>query len=165
MDVVVDCGGVVRQCDRGREVIAYYVPWADNLLDTIASPAAVVAGIVASASVLGEVPPALQWTFAAIAGGGVAGVVQAATVLLRGTSTATTGGLGNSVVSTTELILAVGVAVLALLAPFVALALLVIAGRRLEVHPGVAARLALGMRGPQHGDWQHPRNRALRRAS
>jgi len=111
------------------EVLAYYIPWADNLLDTIASPAAVVAGIVASASVLGELPPALQWTLAAVAGGGAAGLVQAATVLLRGASSTTTGGLGNSVVSTTELVFAVAIAVLALLAPFVALALLVIAAR------------------------------------
>jgi hypothetical protein len=111
------------------EVLAYYVPWADNLLDTIATPAAMIAGVVASASVLGELPPALQWTLAAVAGGGAAGLVQAATVLLRGASSTMTGGLGNSVVSTTELVFAVGVAVLALLAPFVALALLVIAAR------------------------------------
>jgi hypothetical protein len=105
------------------EVIAYYVPWADNLLDTIATPAAVVAGIVASASVLGEVSPALQWTVAVVAGGGAAGVVQAATVLLRSASSATTGGFGNFMVSTTEIVLALGTAVLALLAPFVAFAL------------------------------------------
>ncbi|MGD9523155.1 MAG: DUF4126 domain-containing protein [Gemmatimonadales bacterium] len=111
------------------EVLAYYIPWADNLLDTIATPAAMVAGVVASASVLGELPPALQWTLAAVAGGGAAGLVQAATVLLRGASSTTTGGLGNSVISTTELVFAVSVAVLALLAPFVALALLVIAAR------------------------------------
>jgi len=127
------------------EVLAYYVPWADNLLDTIATPAAMIAGIVASASVLGELPPALQWTLAAVAGGGAAGLVQAATVLLRGASSTTTGGLGNSVVSTTELVFAVAIAVLALLAPFVALALLVIAarfiwkytlGRRSQTGPG-----------------------------
>lgn len=105
------------------EVVAYYVPWADNLLDTIATPAAMIAGIVASASVLGELPPVLQWTLAAVAGGGAAGVVQAGTVLLRGASSATTGGLGNFMVSTTEIVLALGTAVLALLAPFIAFAL------------------------------------------
>ena len=34
------------------EVAAYYVPWVDNALDTIAAPAAVIAGTVISASVI-----------------------------------------------------------------------------------------------------------------
>ncbi len=111
------------------EVLAYYIPWADNLLDSIATPAAMIAGVVASASVLGELPPALQWTLAAVAGGGAAGVVQAGTVLLRGASSATTGGLGNFMVSTSEIVFAIATAVLALLAPFLAFALLLVAAR------------------------------------
>src|SRR5690606_9119994 len=107
------------------EVIAYYIPWADNLLDSITTPAAVLAGIVASASVLGELPPTLQWTLAAVAGGGTAGLVQMGTVLLRGTSSVTTGGLANFMVSTTENLLAIVTPVLALLAPLAVFALLV----------------------------------------
>src|SRR5947207_9549521 len=34
------------------EILAYYVPWIDNLLDVIAGPAAVTAGIVVTASVV-----------------------------------------------------------------------------------------------------------------
>ena len=106
------------------EVVAYYVPWADNLLDTIASPAAVIAGVIASASVLGELPPAMQWTLAAVAGGGAAGLIQATTVFVRGTSSATTGGLGNFAVSTAENMFAVATPVFALLAPLIVFALL-----------------------------------------
>lgn len=101
------------------EIAAYYVPWADNLLDAIASPAALVAGVLASASVLGDYSPYLQWTLAAVAGGGAAGVVQASTVVLRGASSAATGGLGNFVVASIENVLSIATAVLALLVPLV----------------------------------------------
>src|ERR1041384_958545 len=56
------------------EIAGYYIPWVDHLLDTIATPAAVIAGIVATGSMLTGIDPYLQWTLAAIAGGGVAGV-------------------------------------------------------------------------------------------
>src|SRR5258705_403728 len=82
------------------EIAAYYVPWLDHLLDTIATPAAIVAGTVVTASMISGMSPFLQWTLAAIAGGGAAGLVQGATVLTRAASTATTGGLGNPLVAT-----------------------------------------------------------------
>lgn len=88
------------------EIAGYYVPWIDNLLDSMATPAAVVAGTIVTASVVTDMSPMLRWSLAAIAGGGVAGVVQAGTVALRGTSSVTTGGLGNFFVSTGELGLA-----------------------------------------------------------
>lgn len=103
------------------EVTAYYIPWLDNLLDTIATPAAVVAGIVAGAAVITGMSPLLTWTLAAIAGGGVAGIVQASTVLLRGMSTTTTLGGGNAVVASGELAGAVGMTLLAILLPGLAL--------------------------------------------
>lgn len=104
------------------EVGAYYIPWLDNLLDTIATPAAVVAGAVISASVFTGMDPFLRWTLAIIAGAGAAGAVQTASVVTRAASTATTGGFGNFVVATGELILAV---IASLIAPFVALVLIV----------------------------------------
>jgi len=104
------------------EVSAYYIPWLDHLLDTIATPAAVVAGAVISASVFTGMDPFLRWTLAIIAGAGAAGAVQTATVVTRAASTASTGGLGNFVVATGELILSV---VASFLAPFVALVLIV----------------------------------------
>jgi len=85
------------------EVCAYYVPWLDHLLDIIATPSAIVAGIVATAATVSGMSPLLTWTLAAIAGGGAAGLIQSSTVILRGMSTATTLGMGNFVVSTGEL--------------------------------------------------------------
>jgi hypothetical protein len=103
------------------EIAAYHVPWLDHLLDTIASPAAIVAGIVATASVVTDMDPLWRWTLAVIAGGGLAGAVQGSTVLVRAASTATTGGLANPVVATGELAGAVAVSILALLVPVLAL--------------------------------------------
>jgi len=85
------------------EIGAYYIPWMDNLLDTIATPAAVIAGTIASVSVAGDLPPFIKWSLALIAGGSVAGVVQTGTTLLRGVSTAATGGMANFLITTAEI--------------------------------------------------------------
>jgi hypothetical protein len=81
------------------EIAAYHVPWLDHLLDTIASPAAIVAGIVVTASVITDMDPLWRWTLAVIAGG----------------------GLANPVVATGELAGAVAISILALLVPVLAL--------------------------------------------
>ncbi|MEE9124437.1 MAG: DUF4126 domain-containing protein [candidate division NC10 bacterium] len=86
----------------GLEIAGYYVPWVDNLLDTIATPAAVVAGTIVMASTVSGMTPFLQWALAVIAGGGVAATVQVATGMTRGVSTLTTAGLGNPLVATME---------------------------------------------------------------
>ena len=105
------------------EVLAYYVPAVDNLLDSITTPLALVAGTVVSAAVITDLPPLIKWSTAIIAGGGVAAITQGVTTLVRAKSTAFTGGLGNPVVSTIEMIGAVVVALLALFAPLLAIAL------------------------------------------
>jgi hypothetical protein len=125
------------------EIVAYYVPWLDNLLDALAGPAAVVAGVMTTASVVTGLDPMLKWSLAVIAGGGLAGSVQAMTTGVRGASTITTGGLGNFVVSTLELIAALVLAVLALLVPVAAAAailvvLFLIARRLLRGRPAQA---------------------------
>lgn len=124
------------------EIVAYYVPWLDNLLDTVATPAAVVAGAVATAAVVSGMSPFLTWTLAAIAGGGAAGIIQSGTVLLRGMSSGTTLGTGNFVVSTSELVGSIFFSILAFLLPFLTLvlvgALLVWIWRRLRGRPVVA---------------------------
>lgn len=103
------------------EVVAYYVPWLDHALDTIATPAAVVAGAVLTMSQLqgvsGGANQGLNWVLSILMGGGVALFVQLSTVLLRFASTASTGGLGNSVISTGEHLLAAVCALLAILIP------------------------------------------------
>lgn len=106
------------------EVVAYYVPWLDHALDLVATPAAVAAGIVSSAAVITDIPPTVKWLVAIIGGGGIAGIVQGATVLARVKSTALTGGLGNPVISTAELVGAVLTVALALLVPVFTLLLL-----------------------------------------
>jgi hypothetical protein len=108
------------------EVAAFYIPGVDNLLDTMATPGAVVAGTIASAAVMTDVPPMVKWTAAVIAGGGVAGVTQGLTAMLRAKSTVFTGGLGNSAVATAELGGATLISILALAAPVAALALVVL---------------------------------------
>ena len=102
------------------EVAAYYVPGLDHLLDVIAAPAALVAGTIAAAAVLTDLPPLVRWTAAVIAGGGAAGLTQGVTSLLRAKSTLTTGGLANPVVATGELGGALGLSLLALAAPVLA---------------------------------------------
>ena len=108
------------------EVLAYYVPGVDNLLDTLATPAALVAGTVVSAAVMTDVPPMVKWTAAVIAGGGVAGLTQGATAILRAKSTVLTGGIGNSVIATAELAGALLLTLLALAAPLAALAVVIL---------------------------------------
>jgi hypothetical protein len=108
------------------EIAAYYVPWIDNALDTIATPAAVVAGTIVTAAVLGDAPPLVKWSAAVIAGGGMAGLVQTATVALRGTSSATTGGFANWIVATGELVASICTTLLALLVPVICFGLVLV---------------------------------------
>ena len=108
------------------ELLAYYLPWMDNILDTITTPAAMVAGVVATASVLTDVSPLLKWTLAIIAGGGAAAIVQGVTSTLRLGSTALTGGAGNPVIATGEWIGAILTALLAILVPVICLVLLLL---------------------------------------
>jgi hypothetical protein len=107
------------------EVLAYYIPAVDNLLDTITTPTALIAGTLVAAATITNLPPAVKWATAIIAGGGVAGITQATTALLRAKSTVMTGGLGNPVLSTLELVGALLLAVLALVAPLLAIVLVV----------------------------------------
>lgn len=105
------------------EVLAYFIPFVDNLLDAITSPLAVVAGTVLTASVVTDVDPFFKWTMAIIAGGGMAGMVQAKSVVTRGISSAATAGFANPIVSTVELGGAVTTAAVSVLMPIMALVL------------------------------------------
>jgi hypothetical protein len=99
------------------EILAYYVPGLDNALDTLATPAAFVAGTVVSAAVITDVSPLVKWAAAIIAGGGIAGLTQSLTTLVRAKSTMMTGTLGNPAVATAELGGSLAVSLLALVAP------------------------------------------------
>ena len=108
------------------EVLAYYIPWLDHILDMIASPAAVVAGMIATASMVTDISPFLKWTLAIIAGGGIAGIVQGTTVALRAKSSVLTAGMGNAFISTAELAGSILTAVLAIIVPILCIALIII---------------------------------------
>jgi hypothetical protein len=105
------------------EVLAYYIPVVDNLLDVVSAPAAFIAGTILSAAVMTDMPPMVKWTAAVIAGGGVAGLTRGLTGVLRAHSTVLTGGLGNFIISTAELGGAALISFLALAAPIAAIAL------------------------------------------
>lgn len=107
------------------EVAAYFIPYFDHLLDTVAGPAAMVAGAVLMASTLVDMEPWLRWAVAIVAGGGTAGLLHGATSALRLGSTATTAGAGNPAFATFETGAATALTILALLVPLIALALVV----------------------------------------
>lgn len=105
------------------EIMAYYIPVVDNLLDTIATPLAVVAGTLLLTSVLPIDSELMKWITGAAVGGGSAAVVQAGSALTRLTSTKLTAGLGNPVVATAENVAATGTSILSLVIPFFIIAL------------------------------------------
>ena len=108
------------------EVLAYYVPGVDNLLDAVATPAAFVAGTIVSAAVMTDLPPMAKWMAAVIAGGGTASFIQGVTTILRAKSTVFTGGFGNPVIATGELGGSVLLSLLALAAPLAAFAVVIL---------------------------------------
>jgi hypothetical protein len=108
------------------EVLAYYVPGVDNLLDALATPAAFVAGTIVSAAVMTDLPPMAKWTAAVVAGGGTASLTQGVTTILRAKSTVMTAGLGNPVIATGELGGSVLLSLLALAAPLAAVAVVIL---------------------------------------
>lgn len=85
------------------ELAAYYIPWIDNLMDTISTPAAAIAGSILTASALTDVSPMLQWSAGIIAGGSTAAVFSSSTALTRAASSLTTGGIANPLLATTEI--------------------------------------------------------------
>jgi hypothetical protein len=103
------------------EVGAYYVPWLDNLLDSIATPAAVTAGIIITAAATPDLSPFLRWALAIVAGGGAAGLVQTGTALLRLKSSTFTAGAGNPLIATGELAGSVVLSLVGLLVPLLAI--------------------------------------------
>lgn len=108
------------------ESVSYLVPVVDNLLDSIAVPLAGVAGTLVMASTLTDFSPAMSWALAIVAGGGVASTIKGTTATTRLASTTTTGGLANPAISVAETGTAIGLSVLSIFAPIVAMVTLVI---------------------------------------
>ncbi|MBL7950179.1 MAG: DUF4126 domain-containing protein [Flavobacteriales bacterium] len=108
------------------EAAAYYIPVMDHALDVIAVPLSTVAGTLVAMSTFVDLPPALSWGLALVAGGGVAGLVSAGTAAARLGSSLKTAGLGNPVVATAETGGAIGLSLLAWFIPLLALVLVLI---------------------------------------
>ncbi|MFV0238120.1 MAG: DUF4126 domain-containing protein [Flavobacteriales bacterium] len=86
------------------EIFGYYIPWVDNVLDTITGPIAAIVGTMMVAIQLDTLDSEfLKWAMAIIAGGGTATVVSGATSGSRMISTSTTTGIANPIISTAEI--------------------------------------------------------------
>ena len=102
------------------EIVAYYVPFLDNLLDKIALPLAVGAGTLISTSYMSDdIAAPLKWGLGLIAGGGAAGLIHTAMGMLRLGSSAGTAGTENPIVTTGENGAAATVCVLGFVIPVV----------------------------------------------
>ena len=134
------------------EIGAYYIPLIDHMVDALVTPAAVVAGAILTAAMLGDMTPFLKWTLAIIAGGGVSAIVQGGTVALRAASTGSTGGLANFLVSSGELfgssILTVFAILLPVLCFFVVLLICVLMIRKMLKSEFIGKLFS----GPEQGD-------------
>ncbi|MBR5894603.1 MAG: DUF4126 domain-containing protein [Akkermansia sp.] len=117
-DVAIACLGAATLA----ELLAYYIPLVDNFLDSLAGPAALVAGAIVTGGMLGDLPDWLQWGTGIVAGAGVAGTVQLGTTAVRAASTTSSAGIANPVVSTAENLFSTIGAVLAVAAPLLAAA-------------------------------------------
>ncbi|PSB11952.1 DUF4126 domain-containing protein [Pleurocapsa sp. CCALA 161] len=130
------------------EVSAYYIPFVDNLLDTVQVPIAVGIGTVITAATLGHTDPVLQWTLAAIAGGGTAGLTKILASFTRLASTGITGGLGNFIVATIEAVGSISLSILGLTFPLwtavILLGVLLVAVITLLISPPAILQQARG---------------------
>ncbi|MGD1945236.1 MAG: DUF4126 domain-containing protein [Croceivirga sp.] len=108
------------------EIFAYFLPWIDNALDTISLPLAAIAGSAVMVSTVANLDPVVTWSLAIIAGGGTASAIKGAKAAGRLTSTATTAGVANPIVSTIETGTATVVTAASIFAPIFAAVLVII---------------------------------------
>ncbi|AOW19431.1 DUF4126 domain-containing protein [Urechidicola croceus] len=108
------------------EIVAYFIPWLDNALDSLAIPLAAIAGTAVMVSTVAGLDPVVTWALAIIAGGGTATAIQTSSTATRLTSTATTGGIANPVVSTVETGTSIVMSVLAIFIPVLAVIFVVL---------------------------------------
>lgn len=111
---------IVFAVATGTEIAAYYLPWLDHLLDFISTPAAIAAGVIVTASVVTDMSPLVRWPLAAIAGGGVAAIIQLGTVALRRTVTYASAGFAHPLAASVENLGALLLSATSLLLPLLA---------------------------------------------
>jgi hypothetical protein len=105
------------------EIVAYYLPGVDNLLDTIAIPLATIAGTAVMVSTVADLSPVVTWALAIIAGGGTAAAVKSSASATRLGSTVSTAGMGNPIVSTVETLTAIIMSIVSIFLPILAIIL------------------------------------------
>lgn len=108
------------------EIFAYFIPFLDNLLDTIAVPLAAVAGTAVMVATVSNLDPTFTWALAIIAGGGTAAAIKGSTSTTRLASTTTTAGIANPVISTVETGTSIVMSVFSIFIPIVAIILIVL---------------------------------------
>jgi hypothetical protein len=108
------------------EILAYYIPIVDNLLDGITTPLSIVAGTLLLTSVLPIDNDFLKWITGMLLGGGAAATVQSGSVITRLASTKLTAGMGNHAVATGEHAAAIGTSLLSLVAPLLIATLVIL---------------------------------------
>lgn len=107
------------------EIFGYYIPWLDNLLDTIALPLATLAGTAVMVATIGDLNPAITWTLAIIAGGGTAAAIKGNTAAARLTSSTSTGGLANPLLTTVETGTSIFMAIASIFVPIIAFVMVI----------------------------------------
>lgn len=108
------------------EIFAYFIPYIDNLLDSITVPLAALAGTAVMMSTVADLSPVITWSLAIIAGGGTAAAIAGTFSTTRLASTATTGGIANPIVSALETATATVMSVVSIFLPILATVLVLI---------------------------------------
>ena len=108
------------------EIFAYFIPYVDNLLDSISIPLAALAGTSVMLSTVTDLSPVITWALAIIAGGGTAAAISGTSSATRLMSTATTGGIANPIVSTAETGTSIAMSVISIFIPFLSIILVII---------------------------------------
>lgn len=108
------------------EILAYYIPFVDNLLDTIAIPLATIAGTAVMVSTVADLNPVISWALAIIAGGGTAAAIRSTATASRATSTVSTAGFGNPLISTVETGASLIISIFSIFLPIFAFVLVVL---------------------------------------
>jgi hypothetical protein len=108
------------------EILAYYIPFIDNALDSISIPLAALAGTAVMMSTMVDLSPMISWSLAIIAGGGTAAAISGSSSVTRLASTTSTGGVGNPIVSTIETLSAILMSVVSIFLPVLAIVFVII---------------------------------------
>jgi len=108
------------------EIFGYYIPWFDNILDTIALPLATLAGTAVMVATITNLDPVITWALAIIAGGGTAAAIKGNASAARLTSSTTTAGFANPILTTVETGISTLMSILSIFVPIIAFILVLV---------------------------------------